>query len=166
MSVAVRRICRKKQGLLPLTFVNSSDYDKVQPLDKVDLKGVTVRTLPLLTCLRGFPLLPSPPHSGLQSRRPPAWLRGWMRVWRHQSEAHGTQELAEGSTLTLVAKHQDGSSDEIPLTHTFNAPQIAWFKAGSALNVSLALRACHPYTPWRWQSVRHTAVLPICFQAW
>lgn len=34
---------RKKQGLLPLTFVNPSDYDKVQPLDKVDLKGVTVR---------------------------------------------------------------------------------------------------------------------------
>lgn len=46
------------------------------------------------------------------------------------------QELAEGSQLTLVAKHADGSTDEIPLTHTFNAPQIAWFKAGSALNVS------------------------------
>lgn len=74
----------KKQGLLPLTFENSADYDKVQPFDKITLKGVT--------------------------------------------------ELAEGSTVTMVAKHQDGSKDEIPLTHTFNAPQIKWFKAGSALN--------------------------------
>lgn len=45
------------------------------------------------------------------------------------------QELAEGSTMTMVAKHEDGSKDEIPLTHTFNAAQIKWFKAGSALNV-------------------------------
>ena len=30
----------KKQGLLPLTFVNESDYYKVQPTDKVDLLGV------------------------------------------------------------------------------------------------------------------------------
>lgn len=33
---------RKKQGLLPLTFVKSDDYDKVQPMDKITLKGVTV----------------------------------------------------------------------------------------------------------------------------
>lgn len=30
----------KKQGLLPLTFSNEADYDKVQPTDKVDLIGV------------------------------------------------------------------------------------------------------------------------------
>ena len=27
----------KKQGMLPLTFVNPEDYDKIQPDDRVDL---------------------------------------------------------------------------------------------------------------------------------
>lgn len=27
----------KKQGMLPLTFINPEDYDKIQPEDKVDL---------------------------------------------------------------------------------------------------------------------------------
>ena len=30
----------KKQGLLPLTFANASDYDKIQPTDKVSLLGL------------------------------------------------------------------------------------------------------------------------------
>jgi len=30
----------KKQGMLPLTFTNPSDYDKVQPTDKITLKGL------------------------------------------------------------------------------------------------------------------------------
>lgn len=30
----------KKQGLLPLTFANPSDYDKVQPTDKITLLGL------------------------------------------------------------------------------------------------------------------------------
>jgi len=31
----------KKQGMLPLTFANPADYDKVQPDDKVDILGLT-----------------------------------------------------------------------------------------------------------------------------
>lgn len=31
----------KKQGLLPLTFANPSDYDKIDPLDKVSIVGLT-----------------------------------------------------------------------------------------------------------------------------
>ncbi|MFA4923656.1 MAG: aconitate hydratase [Ignavibacteriaceae bacterium] len=31
----------KKQGMLPLTFVNSSDYDKIREDDKVSIKGLT-----------------------------------------------------------------------------------------------------------------------------
>ncbi|KAH8548549.1 aconitate hydratase [Umbelopsis sp. PMI_123] len=31
----------KKQGMLPLTFANPADYDKVQPEDKVDIVGLT-----------------------------------------------------------------------------------------------------------------------------
>lgn len=30
----------KKQGLLPLTFANSADYDKIQPNDKISLLGL------------------------------------------------------------------------------------------------------------------------------
>jgi len=37
--------------------------------------------------------------------------------------------------LTLVLKHSDGTSDTIKVNHTYNAGQIEWFKAGSALNL-------------------------------
>ncbi|KAF8201168.1 aconitate hydratase [Mycena galopus ATCC 62051] len=47
----------------------------------------------------------------------------------------GLESFAPGKNLTLVAKHADGSKDEIPLAHTFNEGQIAWFRAGSALNL-------------------------------
>ena len=78
----------KKQGMLPLTFIDPEDYDKIQPFDKVDL---------LCT------------------------------------------ELAVGKPMTLVVHPNDGGkSFEIKLAHTFNAPQIEWFKNGSALN-SMAL---------------------------
>lgn len=30
----------KKQGLLPLTFNNPSDYDKIRPDDKISIKGL------------------------------------------------------------------------------------------------------------------------------
>jgi len=47
----------------------------------------------------------------------------------------GLQDFAPGKNLTLVARHQDGSVDELPLAHSFNEGQIEWFKAGSALNL-------------------------------
>lgn len=31
----------KKQGMLPLTFANPSDYDKIQPTDKISLLGLS-----------------------------------------------------------------------------------------------------------------------------
>ena len=31
----------KKQGMLPLTFSDAADYDKVQPSDRVSLVGLT-----------------------------------------------------------------------------------------------------------------------------
>jgi len=30
----------KKQGLLPLTFADPADYDKIQPTDKISLLGL------------------------------------------------------------------------------------------------------------------------------
>jgi aconitate hydratase len=37
--------------------------------------------------------------------------------------------------LTLVLNHKNGSKDTIKVNHTYNAGQIEWFKAGSALNL-------------------------------
>ncbi len=47
----------------------------------------------------------------------------------------GLTEFAPGKSLTMVATHEGGSKDEITLNHTYNENQIAWFKAGSALNL-------------------------------
>lgn len=49
-------------------------------------------------------------------------------------DLEGIKELKEGSEVIMVAKHKDGKEDRIPLTHTFNANQIVWHRAGSALN--------------------------------
>ncbi len=75
----------KKQGLLPLKFANTADYDKVREDDRVSISGLTAFT--------------------------------------------------PGKNLKVTLKHSDGSSDSFEVTHTFNQEQIAWFKAGSALNL-------------------------------
>ena len=75
----------KKQGMLPLTFADPADYDKVQEDDRISLIGV--------------------------------------------------KELAPGSTIKMIMKHADETTDEAILNHTMNENQIAWFKAGSALNL-------------------------------
>jgi len=43
--------------------------------------------------------------------------------------------FAPGKPLTLVFRHEDGSEDRIATNHSYNAQQISWFKAGSALNM-------------------------------
>ncbi|MEE9464222.1 MAG: aconitate hydratase [Candidatus Neomarinimicrobiota bacterium] len=78
----------KKQGILPLTFEHSEDYDKIRVDDRITLTGLT--------------------------------------------------ELATGSPITMVLHHSDGSMETVFLNHTLNQAQIAWFKAGSALNVIAA----------------------------
>ncbi len=44
-------------------------------------------------------------------------------------------QFAPGKPLTLEFVHQDGSTDVVVTNHTYNAQQIEWFKAGSALNL-------------------------------
>ncbi|GLH67503.1 aconitate hydratase [Geothrix edaphica] len=75
----------KKQGMLPLTFADPKDYDRLQEDDRLSILGLAT--------------------------------------------------FAPGVPLTLVARHADGREDWIMLNHTFNAGQISWFKAGSALNL-------------------------------
>ncbi|MDT9499828.1 aconitate hydratase [Capnocytophaga canimorsus] len=47
-------------------------------------------------------------------------------------------EFAPNKPLTLEIIHKDGSKDLIKVNHTYNEGQIAWFKAGSALNLIAA----------------------------
>ncbi|NJM16861.1 MAG: aconitate hydratase, partial [Bacteroidales bacterium] len=47
----------------------------------------------------------------------------------------GLANIAPGKNLTLVLNHNDGSTDSFEVQHTYNANQIKWFKAGSALNL-------------------------------
>ncbi|HRK07749.1 MAG TPA: aconitate hydratase [Pseudobdellovibrionaceae bacterium] len=75
----------KKQGALPLNFVNPADYDKIREGDRLTIKGL--------------------------------------------------KSFAPGVNLTVVVKHTDGSTDTFPVKHSFNAEQIKWFQAGSALNL-------------------------------
>ncbi len=75
----------KKQGILPLTFVNPEDYDKIQEGDIVSLEYL--------------------------------------------------QELDPVRTINMNVEHQDGTGEIITLQHNLNMEHLAWFHAGSALNL-------------------------------
>ena len=44
-------------------------------------------------------------------------------------------DFAPGKPLVMTLKHADKTKDKVTLNHTYNANQIEWFKAGSALNL-------------------------------
>jgi aconitate hydratase len=75
----------KKQGVLPLTFVNPADYDKIRETDRISLVDLN--------------------------------------------------RLAPDQRIQAILHHEDGSEERFLLAHTLNDEQIAWFKAGSALNL-------------------------------
>lgn len=52
-----------------------------------------------------------------------------------QIDITGLTEFAPGKNLVMTLTHSNGSKDTIALAHTYNAEQIKWFKAGSALNL-------------------------------
>ena len=74
----------KKQGLLPLTFADPADYDRVLEADRVSI-------------------------TGLASLRP-------------------------GAPVRVVLHHGGGAEETIEARHSLSEEQIAWFRAGSALN--------------------------------
>ncbi len=79
----------KKQGVLPLTFVDATDYDRIAPTDRLTFP-------PLADALR--------------------------------PDVH----------LPVTFTRSDGSTYVLQLAHTMNDQHIAWFKAGSALNLIAA----------------------------
>ena len=50
-------------------------------------------------------------------------------------DINGLTTFAADKPLTLTLTHKDGSSEIITVNHSYNANQILWFKAGSALNL-------------------------------
>ncbi len=75
----------KKQGVLPLTFKDPADYDKVQEDDRVSILSLG--------------------------------------------------DLAPGSEVMVVLKHENGQEDRFQALHTLTSEQVEWFRAGSALNL-------------------------------
>jgi aconitate hydratase len=75
----------KKQGVLPLTFADPSDYEKVREDDRVSVLALA--------------------------------------------------DLAPGRKVRVVLHHAGGGSDEIEAVHSLSREQIAWLRAGSALNL-------------------------------
>ena len=98
----------KKQGMLPLTFADKADYDKIRPDDKITLNDL-VNFAPGRVSTK-FVLRPS------------------INLTKNLKISY----LFQPVVATL--KHSDGSQEDITLNHTFNEQQITWFKAGSALN--------------------------------
>ena len=47
----------------------------------------------------------------------------------------GLKDFAPGKQVRIVIKHSDGKKEVINANHSYNETQIAWFKAGSALNM-------------------------------
>jgi aconitate hydratase len=74
----------KKQGVLPLTFINPDDYDKFEQNDRVTIVGLYT--------------------------------------------------LEPGKPVTVQIKKPDGRVVTIQARHSMTRDQIAWFRAGSALN--------------------------------
>ncbi len=52
-----------------------------------------------------------------------------------QIDLVGLQSLTPGLPVTMVLHHTDGTEDRATILHTFSDSQIAWLKAGSALNL-------------------------------
>jgi len=46
----------------------------------------------------------------------------------------GLDNFKPDEDLEVVLHHEDGREDRFKVEHTYNEQQIAWFKAGSALN--------------------------------
>ena len=75
----------KKQGVLPLTFQDADDYDRISEDDRISLIDL--------------------------------------------------DKMAENRSVACIVKHADGTEDSLQLDHSFAESQVAWFKAGSALNL-------------------------------
>ena len=57
---------------------------------------------------------------------------------RDRISVFGLAQMAPDQPLQLRIDHEDGTSDTVQANHTYTEQQIAWFRAGSALNMIAA----------------------------
>ena len=48
----------------------------------------------------------------------------------------GLNAFAPNKNLKVLIRHEDGEEESFEVQHTYNDQQIAWFRAGSALNAN------------------------------
>ncbi|MBM4438874.1 MAG: aconitate hydratase [Candidatus Rokubacteria bacterium] len=95
VAVLVRSFARihetnlKKQGILPLTFIDPADYDTLEQNDRITISGLSA--------------------------------------------------LEPGRPVRVIIRKPDGRVVEIDTRHSMTREQIAWFRAGSALNAGQAI---------------------------
>jgi aconitate hydratase len=53
----------------------------------------------------------------------------------------GLKDLAPGKNVKMTLEHKDGKKEDVMLRHSYNAEQLRWFQAGSALNLIRAATA-------------------------
>jgi aconitate hydratase len=54
---------------------------------------------------------------------------------RDKIDILGLKEFSPGKQLEVILNHNDGKTEKIMVSHSYNESQIEWFKAGSALNL-------------------------------
>lgn len=60
----------------------------------------------------------------------------WEKVREDDTVSiRGLKDFQPGIPLTVILHHTDGTTESFEANHTYNALQIEWFKAGSALNL-------------------------------
>ena len=60
---------------------------------------------------------------------------GYDKVLEHDLiSVVGLKDFAPGRNLEVILHHEDGTEDRFEVQHTYNEQQVAWFRAGSALN--------------------------------
>ena len=47
----------------------------------------------------------------------------------------GLAALRPGAPVECLVEHADGTRESLSLTHSYGASQLAWFRAGGALNL-------------------------------
>lgn len=101
----------KKQGLLPLTFSEPENYDRIQPSDTVSQTLVGCTRLKASSSMLNI----------------------------SQISISGLATFAPDKPLTLRVQPVDGEAWQTNVNHTFTDLHISWFKAGSALGTLRAM---------------------------
>lgn len=116
-------VALKKQGVLPLRFADADDYARVSGFDRLSLPTLAEQLQP------GKPLLAT-------------FTRGARPASLPLPLAPGAGAGAGATNASAGQGGTPGSSFEVELRHSLTAEQLAWFRAGSALNAAAAaLRA-------------------------